>query len=110
MLSLHLLVLKAVTDRQLMSVFGGSSVVLSFIIIIIIIIIIYFLPYGYKVTLDSSISYMPVRVSENRTLSRIFGPERDKVTRKCSKLHNVELHDLYSSLNIVRVIKSKCMR
>jgi hypothetical protein len=37
-------------------------------------------------------------------MSRIFGPERDKVTRKCSKLHNMELHDLYFSLNTVRVI------
>jgi hypothetical protein len=53
---------------------------------------------------------MPLRVSENRTLSGIFGPERDKVTRECSKLHSVELYNLCSSLNIVRVIKSRWMR
>jgi len=43
---------------------------------------------------------------ENRVLRRIFGPKRDKVTRKWRKLHNEELNDLYSSPNIVRVIKS----
>jgi hypothetical protein len=43
---------------------------------------------------------------ENRVLRRIFGPKRDKVTGKCKKLHNEELHDLYSSPNIVRVIES----
>ena len=43
-------------------------------------------------------------------LSRIFGPRRDEVTGKCRRLHNEELNDLYSSLNIVRVIKSRRMR
>ena len=43
---------------------------------------------------------------ENRVLRRIFGPKRDKV-RKLGKLHNVELSDLFSSPNIVRVIKSR---
>jgi len=46
----------------------------------------------------------------NRVLRRIFGPKRDEVTRELSKLHNEELNDLYSSLNIVRVIKSRRMR
>ena len=40
-------------------------------------------------------------------MRRIFGPRRDKVTRR---LHNEELSDMYSSLNIVRVIKSRRMR
>jgi len=42
---------------------------------------------------------------ENRVLRRIFGPRRDEVTGKWGKLHNEELNDLYSSPNIVRVIK-----
>jgi len=45
-------------------------------------------------------------VFENRVLRRIFGPKRDEVTCKWKKLHNEELNNLYSSLSIVRVIKS----
>jgi len=51
-----------------------------------------------------------LRVFENRVLMRIFGPKRDEVTGEWRKLHNEELNDLYSSPNIVRVIKSKRMR
>jgi hypothetical protein len=40
-------------------------------------------------------------------LRRIFGSKRDNITRKWGKLHNEELTDLYSSPNIVRVIKSR---
>ena len=47
---------------------------------------------------------------ENRVLRRIFGPRMVEVTREWRKLHNVELHDLYCSPNIVRVIKSRRMR
>jgi len=49
-------------------------------------------------------------VFENRVLRRIFGPKRDEVTGEWRKLHNEELNDLYSSPNIVRMIKSKIMR
>jgi hypothetical protein len=48
-------------------------------------------------------------VFENRVLRRIFGPKR-KEDRSRRKLHNDELHGLYSSPNIVRVIKSRMMR
>jgi hypothetical protein len=51
-----------------------------------------------------------VRVFENRVLREIFGPKRDEVTGDWRKLHNEELHNLYSSPNIVRVIKSRRMR
>jgi len=50
-----------------------------------------------------------LRVFENRVLRRIFGPKKDEVTGERRKLHNEELNDLYSSSNIVRVIKSRRM-
>jgi hypothetical protein len=49
-------------------------------------------------------------VSQNRVLRRIFGPTRDEVTGEWRKLHNKELHDLYSSSSIIRIIKSRRMR
>jgi hypothetical protein len=49
-------------------------------------------------------------VFENRVLRRIFGPKRDEVKGDLRKLHNEELHNLYSSPNIIRMIKSKTMR
>jgi hypothetical protein len=50
-----------------------------------------------------------LRVFENRVL-RIFGPKRDEETGDWRKLHNEELHNLYSSPSIIRVIKSRRMR
>jgi hypothetical protein len=49
-------------------------------------------------------------VFENRVLRRIFGPRRDEVTGEWSKLHNEELHNLYSSPDIIRQVKSRRMR
>jgi hypothetical protein len=51
-----------------------------------------------------------LRVFESRVLRRIFGPEMDEVTGGWRKLHNEELHGLYSSPSIIRVIKSRRMR
>ena len=51
-----------------------------------------------------------LRVLEKRVLRKIFGPRRDEVTGEWRRLHNEELNDLYSSPNIVRVIKSGRMR
>jgi hypothetical protein len=49
-------------------------------------------------------------VFENRVPRRIFGPKRDEVTGEWRKLHNEELHDLYSSPSIIRIMKSKRMK
>ena len=51
-----------------------------------------------------------LRVFENMVLRGIFGPRKDEVTGEWRRLHNEELNDLYSSPNIVRVIKSRRMR
>jgi hypothetical protein len=51
-----------------------------------------------------------LRVFQNRVLRRIFGPKRDEVTGGWRKLHNEELHDLYSSSSIIRMIKSRRMK
>jgi hypothetical protein len=50
-----------------------------------------------------------LRVFENRVLRKIFGPKRE-VDGSWRKLHNDELHSLYSSANIVRVIKARSLR
>jgi hypothetical protein len=49
-------------------------------------------------------------IFEDIALRRIFGPKKDEVTGGRRKLHNEELHDLYSSRSIIRIIKSSRMR
>jgi hypothetical protein len=49
-------------------------------------------------------------VFENRVLRRIFGPKRDEIIGGWRKLHNEELHNLYSSPNIIIMIKSSRIR
>jgi hypothetical protein len=51
-----------------------------------------------------------LRLFENRVLRRIVGPKRDEATGEWRRLHNEELNDLYSSPNVIRVIKSRRMR
>jgi hypothetical protein len=51
-----------------------------------------------------------MRVFENKVLRRIFGPKRDEVTGEWRRLHNKELYALYSSPNIIRVVKSRRLR
>jgi hypothetical protein len=51
-----------------------------------------------------------LRVFQNRMLRKIFGPKRDEMTGGWRKLHNEELHGLYSSPSIVSVIKARRMR
>jgi hypothetical protein len=49
-------------------------------------------------------------VFEHRVLRRMFGPKRDEATGEWRKLHSEELHNLYSSPDIIRQIKSRRMR
>jgi hypothetical protein len=51
-----------------------------------------------------------LRLFEKRMLRRIFGPERDEVIGEWVKLHTEELNDVYSSINIIRVIKLRRIR
>jgi hypothetical protein len=51
-----------------------------------------------------------LRIFKNRVLRRIFGPKRDEETGKWRRLYNKELYALYSSSNIIRVIKSRRLR
>jgi hypothetical protein len=53
---------------------------------------------------------LSLRVFENRVLRGIVGPKRDHVTGDWRTLHNEELHNLYSSSNMIRMIKSRRMR
>ena len=50
-----------------------------------------------------------MRLFENRVLRRLFGPKRNEVTGERRGLHNEELNNVYSSTNIIRVIKSRKM-
>ena len=65
--------------------------------------------YGFEAWSLTAREERKKRVFENMVLSRIFGPRRDEVTGEWRRLHN-ELNGLYSSPNIVRVIKSRRMR
>jgi hypothetical protein len=49
-------------------------------------------------------------VFENSVLRRIFSPKRDEMKGDWTKLHNEELHNLYSSPNIIIMVKSRRMR
>jgi hypothetical protein len=51
-----------------------------------------------------------LRVFENRVVRRVFGPKTDEVMGEWRKLHNEELHNLYSSPDIIRQVKSRRMR
>ena len=66
--------------------------------------------YGYDTWSLTLREERKLRVFANMVLRRIFGPRRDEVRGEWRRLHNEELNGLYSSPNIVRVIKSRRMR
>jgi hypothetical protein len=51
-----------------------------------------------------------LRMLENRVLKRIFEPKRDEILRVKGKVHDEELHNMFSSRNILRMITSRRMR
>jgi hypothetical protein len=67
-------------------------------------------PYEYETWSLTLREEHRLRVFENRVLRRIFGTKGDEVTGGWRKLHNEELHNLYSSPSIIRMIKSRRMR
>ena len=51
-----------------------------------------------------------LRVFENKVFRKIFGAKRDEITGEWRKLHNAQLHALYSLPNIIRNLKSRLLR
>jgi hypothetical protein len=66
--------------------------------------------YGYETWSLTLREQHRLRVFENSVLRRIFGPKRDEVTGGLRILYNEELHNLYSSPSVIRMIKSRTMR
>jgi hypothetical protein len=66
--------------------------------------------YGYETWSLTLREGHRLRVFENTVLRRIFEPNREDITGSLRKLHNEELHNLYSSPNIIKISKSRRMR
>ena len=62
--------------------------------------------YGYETWSLTIREKRRLMVLKNRVLNRVFGPKRDEVTEERRRLHNEKLSDLYSSPNIILMIKS----
>ena len=63
--------------------------------------------YGFAISSLTFREEYGLRAFENRALKRIFGPERDEVTEDWTRLHNKELYAMYSSPDIIPVIKPR---
>ena len=66
--------------------------------------------YGYQVWSHVLRKEHRLRLFENRLLRKIFGPNRDEIIGEWKRLHNKGLYDLYSSPNLIPVIKSRRFR
>jgi hypothetical protein len=83
----------------------------NFINNVVIIILLYYVLLQFIIVLCFFLSEeCRLRVFENKVLRRIFGPKRDEVTGEWRRLHNEKLYALYSSPNIIRVMKSRRLR
>jgi hypothetical protein len=69
-----------------------------------------FITLGYEMVVFETRLYAFVCMYVCRVLRRIFGPKRDRLTGGLRKLHNEELHNLYSSPSIIKIINSRRMR
>jgi hypothetical protein len=70
----------------------------------------FFIAFTISTTIRSYQQIFVHLLNSRKVLRRIFGPKRDEVTGGWRKLHNEELHNLYSSPSIIRIIKSRRMR
>jgi hypothetical protein len=89
-------------DRVLTEIFYVAFTIYKTIILPVVL-------YGCDIWSLTVIEEHKLRMFEKRVLRRILGPKRDGVTGGWRKLHNEELHNLYSSLSIIIIIKSRRM-
>ena len=66
--------------------------------------------YGYETWSLTLREEHRLRLFENKVLRKIFGAKKDEITGEWRKLHNAELHSLYSSPNIIKSLKSRRLR
>ena len=66
--------------------------------------------YGYESWNTTLADEHKLRVFENKGLRKIYGPKRDEMTGEWRRLHNEELHGLYDSPDVVRIMKSRRLR
>jgi hypothetical protein len=104
------IILKYIFDEKYLSVFLCISIDLVLNMLSKYTIILPVALYGCEILSLALKEDHRLRVFENRVLRRMFGAKKDEVTGGWRKLHNEELHNLYCSPSIIRIIKSRRMR